>query len=99
MCRASSPQQKRLTRFSRYSWRPDFGCGLNALVFGPNGPEIAAAVQHTVQGSLQRWLAERIRLDEVVVASDDGRLEITVRYTRLLDRVQRTETFTREGGR
>jgi len=75
--------------------RPDFGCGLNALLFGPNSPEIVAATQHTVQGALQRWLADRIRLDEVVVVSEGGRLEITVRYTRLLDMEKRSESFTR----
>ena len=38
--------------------RADFGCGLNTLLFGPNGPEIVAATRHTVQGALQRLLSQ-----------------------------------------
>jgi phage baseplate assembly protein W len=76
--------------------RPTFGCALNTLLFGPNGPEIVATTQHTVQSALQQWLADRARIDEVVVHSDDARLEVTVRYTRLSDRVQVTDTFSRE---
>jgi phage baseplate assembly protein W len=40
--------------------RPDFGTGLLRLAFDPLSPEIAAALQFTVQGALQRWLAELI---------------------------------------
>jgi uncharacterized protein len=75
--------------------RPDFGCGLNSLLFGPNGPEIVAATRHTVQGALQRFLADRIRVDDVLVEHAEGRLEITIRYTRLVDQVQNAETFVR----
>ena len=33
--------------------RPDFGCGLMQLVFEPNSPELAAALQFTVSAALQ----------------------------------------------
>jgi phage baseplate assembly protein W len=76
--------------------RADFGCGLNTLLFGPNSPEIVAATRHTVQGALQRFLSDRIRVDDVLVEHEDSRLEITVRYTRLVDQLQLSETFVRE---
>lgn len=79
--------------------RPDFGCGLNTLLFGPNGPEIVAATRQTTQGALQRFLADLVRVDDVLVEHHDGRLEITVRYTRLVDQLQQSETFSKETGR
>src|SRR4028118_1316131 len=41
--------------------RPDFGSGLLQMVFAPNSPEIAAALQFTVQASLQQWLGDVIQ--------------------------------------
>jgi phage baseplate assembly protein W len=35
--------------------RPDFGTGLTQLIFAPNSPELAAAVQFTLQAALERW--------------------------------------------
>ena len=40
--------------------RPDFGSGLLQLVFAPNSPELAAALQFTMQAALQRWLGDLI---------------------------------------
>ena len=42
--------------------RPDFGCGLQRLVFAPNSDELAAASQFLVQGALQQWLGDLIEL-------------------------------------
>jgi uncharacterized protein len=61
--------------------RPDFGTGLLQLVFAPNSPELAAATQLMIQGALQQWLGELIRVDGVEVQSEDATLSITVRYT------------------
>jgi hypothetical protein len=60
--------------------RPDFGCGLLQLVFAPNSDALSAAVQMTVQGSLQQWLGELIEVDGVDVQNLDARLEVSVRY-------------------
>ena len=45
--------------------RPDFGCGLLQLVFAPNSAELAATLQALVQGALQQWLGDLIRVEEV----------------------------------
>src|SRR5215213_4416128 len=59
---------------------PDFGCGLLQLVFMPNSDALATATQFMVQGSLQRWLADVIQVEEVLVANEDERLVVDVSY-------------------
>ena len=63
--------------------RPEFGCGLMRLVFGPNSEALQAATQFQVQTALQRWLAEVIAVNDVRVTGRDGELDVTVVYTRL----------------
>jgi phage baseplate assembly protein W len=63
--------------------RPEFGCGLLRLVFAPNSDALQAATQFQVQAALQRWLAEVITVNDVEVTPGDGRLDVTVVYTRL----------------
>ncbi|MBN1875890.1 MAG: GPW/gp25 family protein [Anaerolineae bacterium] len=60
--------------------RPDFGSGLRQLVFAPNSPELAAALEFSVRAALQRWLGDLIELDELTVTSEDAKLRILVRY-------------------
>ena len=77
--------------------RPDFGCGLQRLVFAPNSGELAAATQFLVQGSLQQWLGDLIEVNEVQVESDDAKLSVSIQYTERRTQQQRTELFTRGG--
>jgi phage baseplate assembly protein W len=60
--------------------RPDFGSGLLQLVFAPNSPELATALQFTTQSALQRWLEDVIELQTVAVTSEDATLRVTVEY-------------------
>lgn len=60
--------------------RPDFGCGLLALVFAPNSAELAAASQFLVQASLQQWLSDLIVVEGVSVEAMDSRLRVAVQY-------------------
>lgn len=73
--------------------RPDFGCGLLQLVFEPNSDVLVATTQFMVQGALQRWLADVIRVEDVQVTSEDGRLVVEVVYARKDDGQRRQETF------
>jgi phage baseplate assembly protein W len=68
--------------------RPDFGCGLQRLVFAPNSDELAAASQFLVQGALQQWLGDLI---------EDARLYINIQYTERRTQQQRTVQFARGG--
>lgn len=75
--------------------RPDFGCGLLQLVFAPNSDALAAAVQMTVQGSLQQWLGELIEVETVAIEPSDSQLHITVQYVIRRDRERARAQFTR----
>jgi Bacteriophage baseplate protein W len=77
--------------------RPDFGSGLLQLVFAPNSPELAAALQFTVQASLQRWLGDVIDLQALEVVSEDATLRVTVQYVVRRSGETRVETFERSG--
>ena len=77
--------------------RPDFGCGLGQLVFAPNSPELAAATQFLVQGSLQQWLGHLIRVDRVEVNAVESRLTVEIQYTILRTQVKVDATFSSEG--
>lgn len=76
--------------------RPDFGCGLMQFVFAPNSVELAATLQALVQGSLQQWLGNLIRIEEVAVDSVDSTLSVEVRYTVLATQTSGSASFTRK---
>jgi phage baseplate assembly protein W len=75
--------------------RPDFGSGLLQLVFDPNGPQVAAAVQMTAQAALVRWLGDLIDVQSVEAESVDSQLTVTVRYIVRRSQRARVETFQR----
>ncbi len=76
--------------------RPEFGCGLAQLLFAGNSPELATALQFTVQSALQRWLGDVIEPRDVVVAPDGSAITVTVQYViRREDPTLRAATFTR----
>ena len=60
--------------------RPDFGSGLQQLVFAPNSPELASALQFTMQAGLNRWLGDLIELRALDVQSGEAELRITLNY-------------------
>ena len=72
--------------------RPDFGSGLLQMVFAPNSPEIASALQFTIQAGLQRWLGDVITAQKVEVTSEDSTLRVLVQY--VVKRTNQTQTAT-----
>jgi len=72
--------------------RPDFGSGLLQMIFAPNSPELAAALQFTVQAGLQRWLSDVIEVQAVEVTSQEATLRVNVKY--LVRRTQETRVAT-----
>jgi phage baseplate assembly protein W len=77
--------------------RPEFGCGLLQLVFAPAGPELATALQFTIQAALQRWLGDVIEPRGVAVEAVESAVKVTVQYViRREDASVRVATFTRE---
>jgi phage baseplate assembly protein W len=75
--------------------RPDFGSGLLQMVFEPNSPEIAAALQFTIQAGLQQWLGDLIEVKHLEVASHEGELRVDVNYVVRQTQQSVTNTFTR----
>ncbi len=47
--------------------RPDFGCGLQQLIFAPNSTELAAATEFIVKGALEQWLGDVIQVEALRV--------------------------------
>src|SRR5437016_14052006 len=75
--------------------RPDFGCGLLQMVFAPNSPELAAALQFTIQAGLQQWLGDLIEVNTLEVTSEDATLQVELVYLVRLTQEEQTAQFTR----
>jgi uncharacterized protein len=75
--------------------RPDFGSGLLHMVFEPNSPELAAALQFTVQAGLQRWLGDVIEVRDLQVTSQDATLSVMLQYVVRRTGEVRTGVFER----
>ena len=61
--------------------RPEFGCGIQHMVFKPGNSEVVAAALFTVRGQLERQLAGIIRVEHVDATMTGGELLVTVQYT------------------
>jgi phage baseplate assembly protein W len=79
--------------------RPDFGSGLLQLVFAPNSPELAAALQFGMQAAIQQWLGDVIEVAELDVVADDAKLRIDLAYRIRISGEERTTTIVRESAR
>jgi uncharacterized protein len=60
--------------------RPDFGSGVQQLIFAPNREELAAATQFLITGALEQWLGDLIIVENVIVESEDASLQIGIQY-------------------
>lgn len=63
--------------------RPDFGSGIDQLVFAPSDGELAQATKALVQGALQRHLGDLLRVEAVDVEAVESTLRVTIAYTPL----------------
>ncbi len=76
--------------------RPDFGSGLQQLLFAPNSSELAAATQLLVQGALEQWLGDLIQVEAVEIESVESRLEVTIQYVVRRNQQRQLAEFRRE---
>jgi phage baseplate assembly protein W len=74
---------------------PEFGSGLMQMLFAPNSPEVAAALQFNVQGGLQRWLGDVIEIRDLTVESQESVLTVKLVYTVRRTQETRTRVFER----
>jgi len=73
-------EQVLLTRPGERVNRPDFGAGLQRHVFAPNSPELAAAVELTLQTALARTLGDVIEVRNLEVVGTDATLLVHLEY-------------------
>ena len=76
--------------------RPTFGSGLMQMVFEPNSTELSAALQFTLQASLQQLLGSLVQLQAVQVANNDSVLQVTVQYIVRGDQQTQSAQFSQE---
>ena len=76
--------------------RPDFGTGLQQLIFQPNSGELGAVTQFLVQGALEQWLGDVIELEAVDVENEESQLIVTVQYIVKRTQERQLEAFSRE---
>lgn len=75
--------------------RPDFGARLMQLAFAPNSDELATATQLMVQGALQQWLGELIRVEAVKIENQEATLRVSVQYILLRSQTRQVAQFDR----
>jgi phage baseplate assembly protein W len=59
--------------------RPNFGSGLNQIIFEPNSDILAISIDTLIQSSLNLWLDHLIIVESVNVENKDSTLEVTVK--------------------
>jgi phage baseplate assembly protein W len=63
---------------------PEFGAGVERLVFAPNSDALRTTTQFLISTNLQRWLGDRINVEQVQVTSEPGfesQVNIEIVYT------------------
>jgi phage baseplate assembly protein W len=51
---------------------PEFGAGVQQLIFAPNSDTLRTSTQFLISNSLQQWLGDRIDVSQVSVTSAPG---------------------------
>jgi phage baseplate assembly protein W len=78
--------------------RPEFGCGLLQVLYGPDTQNMASAVDFLVKTALQRWMSDVIHATKVEVqAGENGALKVSLTYLLLRDREVRVAVFEPPG--
>lgn len=75
--------------------QPNLGSGLLQMVFAPNSPELAAALQFTVQAALQLYLGDLIDLQQLTVTAQDATLSVSIAYIVRATQQPQQNTFVR----
>jgi len=75
--------------------RPDFGTGVLQFVHAGNRPEVASALQLTIQAALTQFLGDVVDIDKQRVESIDAELRVTIAYAIRTTGEQRVDTFSR----
>jgi uncharacterized protein len=76
--------------------RPEFGCGVQRLVFSGAGPQVAAAAEYVISAAIRKYMAKLIQLDAVRVSygPDNTHMHIDILYTLLDSGEELAATFS-----
>ena len=78
--------------------RPEFGCGVQRLVFEGASIEATASAEYLISTSIRRHLGDLLSLEAVRVSTDDTTLYIDILYTRLETATEEAASFQRPLG-
>lgn len=90
-----------LTKKGERILQPEFGSGLQELLFEPNVDDFEGRIEDTINESLEQWLpyvtAEEINIDASDELRDNNRINVSVKF-RIGDNTDLNEvTFTTQG--
>lgn len=90
-----------LTKKGERILQPEFGSGLQSLLFEPNVDDFEGRIEDTINESLEQWLpyvtAEEIDIDASDTLRDNNRINVSVKF-RIGDSADLNEvTFTTQG--
>ncbi len=72
---------------------PEFGVGVQRLVFAPNSDALRTTAQFLISNNLQRWLGDRINVEQVNVSSEAGMEEtVTIEIVYTVVRTQQRQS-------
>ena len=75
--------------------RPDLGTGVLQFIHAGNSPEVASALQRTIQAALTQFLGNVVDIGDLRVESIDAELRVTLAYAIRATGEQRVDTFSR----
>lgn len=73
---------------------PEFGAGIQRLVFAPNSDTLRTSAQFLIASSLQRWLGDRIDVNQVTVTSElEAEQTVTIELVYTLKATQQRQSL------
>lgn len=76
--------------------RPDFGSGLQEMLFDANSDALVTAADFLIRSALQQHLGDVVTIESLAVVRDEGTLSVTLVYALVGTGERMTDTFTRE---
>ena len=76
---------------------PEFGAGLNRLVFEPAGEAMWGMTKAKVTQAISRWLGERITLEGLAIEIEESLIEVEIKYRIAGSEDTRVMRFQRTG--
>src|SRR5882724_4545334 len=58
--------------------RPDFGCGIQRMVFATQSTEVVATSQALIESEIHRWMGDVLSLRKLEVTAEDATLRVLV---------------------